>query len=245
MFWRDNLVSSETIGSLFVVLIAVLRQLFQLKTNNSRRNISIGQVYVALIQATCLNHWNESAMHRKIHLKNSSFNWQVTNDFWLQKSAILITCPGTRILSPNPQTLVMECVLSFLFSRLLPLPTTTTWVGIFVMGFSEAALSDLRSDEERVKKQGFNPSPSLALLNKYLFWRSLFGEVGFLRCSCSINQYVVTCPFPFMCTSPLRLIVNPPRISRMFFVASLICIIPASPLDSILDAVFTVSPKRQ
>lgn len=49
--------------------------------------------------------------------------------------------------------------------------------GSLVIGFSDAALRDLRSVAERVMQDGFNPLPSPAALNKRLRrLRSFFGE---------------------------------------------------------------------
>ena len=149
-----------------------------------------------LLQATCLGHSSELGMHHEIQTKRHLLTGWLPTISDLKVGATLITRADTRIPSQIPYTLVIECVLSFLFSRLLPLPTTT-WIGIFVIGFSDAHLSDLRNDDERVIQEGFNPPPSLVLLKKCLFGRGLFGETGCLVCSCSINQYVVTSPFPF------------------------------------------------
>lgn len=96
----------------------------------------------------------------------------------------------------------MECELCFLGCTSL---SSTSLITIFTGGllteFSDASLRDLRNDEERVMKDECRFTPSPLLPNKCFrrLW-SLFGEGRGRRrflCAKSINQNVLTFPFPF------------------------------------------------
>lgn len=65
-----------------------------------------------------------------------------------------------------------------------------------------------------------------------------------LVCS-PFSQYVSILPFPFISTRPRSVVSNVLNESKIVFVLWLMWIFKASPFDSILDAVFTVSPNRQ
>ena len=52
-------------------------------------------------------------------------------------------------------------------------------------------------------------------------------------------------PFPLTSTGPLSSELKPPRLSSSILVSKVIWILMGSPVDCILEATLTVSPKRQ
>ena len=76
----------------------------------------------------------------------------------------------------------------------------TIFIGGLFIEFCDASLRDLRNDEERVMKDDCSCAPSPVLPNSLRWLGNLLGEGsgrGRFLCVKSVNQNVLTFPFPF------------------------------------------------